>query len=196
MNLINSNEEVKMSDTQEVEVPDVKQDTVETASEEKQTVDQVPYARFKELVDEKNDIKVKFDSLERQIKKDAEDRNLKQLESKGEYEKIMADMTTKLDSAEKKSKAWDDYQATRRESLLSKLPEDDRAIYGKLPLIELDLHVDKVNAKPSPASVDNSKPTSTGGYASFEEWAQIDPKGYEKANNPQTSGKIKISYGD
>ena len=185
-----------MSDTQEVQVPDVKQDTVVTDNEEKQPIDQVPYARFKELVDEKNEIKVKFDSLEKQIKKDVEDRKLKEMESKGEYEKIMSDMTAKLESAEKKSKAWDEYQETRRESLLARLPEEDRAIYGKLPLTELDLHVDKVNAKPSPASVDNSKPTSTGGYASFEEWAQIDPKGYEKANNPQTSGDIKISYGD
>ena len=194
MNLTNSNEEVKMSDTQEVEVPDVKQDTVETASEEKQTVDQVPYARFKELVDEKNDIKVKFDSLEKQIKKDAEDRNLKQLESKGEYEKIMADMTTKLESAEKKSKAWDDYQATRRESLLSKLPEEDRAVYDGLPLDKLEVHVGKANTKLNPASVDNSTPTSFGGYASFEEWASLDPKGYEKANNTIQGSGIKIAY--
>ena len=170
-----------MSDTQEVEVPDVKQDTVETASEEKQTVDQVPYARFKELVDEKNDIKVRFDSLERQIKKDAEDRNLRQLESKGEYEKIMADMTTKLDSAEKKSKAWDDYQATRRESLLSKLPEDDRAVYDGLPLEKLEVHVDKFNSKSDQANVDNSKPSETGGYSSNLEFAVRDPEGYEKA---------------
>ena len=45
-----------MSDEQ-VEVQDVKVDTANTASEEKQSVEAVPYARFKELVDERNTFK-------------------------------------------------------------------------------------------------------------------------------------------
>ena len=178
-----------------VEVPDVKQDTGTTATEEKQIVQSVPYSRFSEMVDEKNTLKVELDSLRKEAKQSAENRKLKEMESKGEYDKIMSEMTSKLETAETKAKAFDDYQTSRRESLLSKLPEEDRAIYGKLPLIELDLHVEKVNTKPSPASVDNSKPTSTGGYATYEEWAQLDPKGYKKANDPQASGGIKIGYG-
>jgi len=185
-----------MSETQTVEVQDVKQDTASTASEEKQTVKEVPYARFSELVDEKNTLKVELDSLKKEAKQQAENRKLKEMESKGEYEKIMTDMTSKLEVAERKANAFDEYQASRRESLLSKLPEDDRAIYDGLPLDKLEVHVDRVSTKPSPASVDNSKPSSTGGYSSFEEWASIDPKGYQKANNPQSSGKIKIGYGD
>ncbi len=42
-----------MSEEQKVEVEDVKHDTTDTASEEKQPVNQVPYARFSEMVDEK-----------------------------------------------------------------------------------------------------------------------------------------------
>jgi len=184
-----------MSDTQ-VEVPDVKQESTTVASETKQPIDQVPYARFKELVDEKNTMKSDYESLKNKIKGESEARQLKEMESKGEYDKIMADMTARLETSEKKSKAWDEYQATRRDSLLSKLPEDDRAVYDGLPLDKLELHVDKFNTKPSPASVDNSQATSTGGYATFEEWAAVDPKGYKKANDPQTSGNIKIAYGD
>jgi len=184
-----------MSDTQ-VEVPDVKQESTTVASETKQPIDQVPYARFKELVDEKNTMKSDYESLKNKIKGESEARQLKEMESKGEYDKIMADMNARLETSEKKSKAWDEYQATRRDSLLSKLPEDDRAVYDGLPLDKLELHVDKFNTKPSPASVDNSQATSTGGYATFEEWAAVDPKGYKKANDPQTSGNIKIAYGD
>jgi len=184
-----------MSETQ-VEVPDVKQESTTVASETKQPIDQVPYARFKELVDEKNTMKSDYESLKNKIKGESEARQLKEMESKGEYDKIMADMTARLETSEKKSKAWDEYQATRRDSLLSKLPEDDRAVYDGLPLDKLELHVDKFNTKPSPASVDNSQATSTGGYATFEEWAAVDPKGYKKANDPQTSGNIKIAYGD
>jgi len=181
---------------QQVEVPDVKQDTAPTASEEKQPVNQVPYARFSELVDEKNTLKIELDTIKKSAREQAESRKLKEMESKGEYDQIMADMTSKLEVAEKKAQAFDDYNVTKRESLLSKLPEEDRAIYDGLSLEKLEDHVEKVSTTPSPASVDNSKPTSTGGYASFEEWASVDPDGYKKANNPQTSGNIKIGYGN
>ena len=181
---------------QQVEVPDVKQDTAPTASEEKQPVNQVPYARFSELVDEKNTLKIELDTIKKSAREQAESRKLKEMESKGEYDQIMADMTSKLEVAEKKANAFDDYNVTKRESLLSKLPEEDRAIYDGLSLEKLEAHVEKVSTTPSPASVDNSKPTSTGGYASFEEWATVDPDGYKKANNPQTSGNIKIGYGN
>ena len=181
---------------QQVEVQDVKQDTAPTASEEKQPVNQVPYARFSELVDEKNTLKIELDTIKKSAREQAESRKLKEMESKGEYDQIMADMTSKLEVAEKKAQAFDDYNVTKRESLLSKLPEEDRAIYDGLSLEKLEAHVEKVSTTPSPASVDNSKPTSTGGYASFEEWASVDPDGYKKANNPQTSGNIKIGYGN
>tara|TARA_R110002073_G_scaffold45581_2_gene125604 strand:- start:364 stop:720 length:357 start_codon:yes stop_codon:yes gene_type:complete len=118
------------------------------------------------------------------------------MESKGEYEKIMTDMTAKLEVAQTKANAFDEYNVRKRESLLAELQEEDRAIYEGLPLEKLEVHVKKVNTMPSPASVDNSKPTETGGYASFEEWASLDPTGYKKANNSQTDGSIKIGYGD
>ena len=166
---------------EKVEVQDVKQDTAATASDEKQTVNSVPYSRFSELVDEKNTLKVQLDSLNKEAKQQAEDRKLKEMESKGEYEKIMTDMSSKLETAETKAKAFDEYQASRRESLLSKLPEDDRGIYDGLSLEKLEVHVDKFNSKPNPANVDNSTPNATGGYESPLEWAVNDPVGYEKA---------------
>ena len=152
--------------------------------------------RLNSAIERSDTLQSKYDELQKQITDKEESRKIKQMEEKGEYDKIIADMSSKLETSEKKSKAWDEYQSNRRETLLAVLPEDERTIYGKLPLTELEFHVSKVNTKPSPASVDNSKPTSTGGYASFEEWATLDPKGYKKANDPQTTGKIKIGYGD
>jgi len=152
--------------------------------------------RLNSAIERSDTLQSKYDELQKQITDKEESRKIKQMEEKGEYDKIIADMSSKLETSEKKSKAWDEYQSNRRETLLAALPEDERTIYGKLPLTELEFHVSKVNTKPSPATVDNSKPTSTGGYASFEEWATLDPKGYKKANDPQTSGKIKIGYGD
>ena len=175
------------------EVQDVKEDTT-SASEEKQVVNSVPYARFKETVTEKNELKSQLDSINRKMKEDSEATKLKQMEEKGEYEKIMSDMTQKLEVAEKKATAFDNYQASRRDSLLSKLPEDDREIYNGLSLDKLEVHVDKVITNPKPKQVDNSIPGTKMGYSSMEEWATTDPKGYKEANNPQTSGNIKIAY--
>ena len=183
-----------MTETTVNPTQDVKQSPADAPSEEKTA--QVPYARFKELVDAKNAVKTQLEELQTSIKTQTEERKLKELEAKGEYETILTDMKSKLATAETKANAFDTYQESRRESLLSKIPEDDRAIYDGLSLEKLEVHVDKVNAKPSPASVDNSKPTSTGGYATFEEWAQLDPQGYKQANDPQKSGGIKIGYGD
>jgi len=184
-----------------VKVQDVKEDTTTTASEEEQVVDKiwknsVPYARFNELVAEKNELKTQLDSINKQMKADSEATKLKQMEDKGEYDKIMSDMNQKLEVAEKKATAFDEYQTNRRDSLLSKLPEDDRAIYDGLSLDKLEVHVDKVITNPKPKQVDNSIPGTKMGYSSMEEWAHTDPKGYEKANNPQTSGSIKVAYGN
>jgi hypothetical protein len=165
---------------QEVKVQDEKQDTT-TVSEPKQPVNDVPYARFKELIDEKNEMKSQLDTLNKQIKGDEESRKIKEMEAKGEYDKIMADLNSKLETSEKKSKAWDEYQASRRDALLSKLPEEDRATYDGLPLDKLEVHVDNFNSKPSPANVDNSSPAKTGGYSSELEFAIQDPAGYEKS---------------
>jgi len=166
---------------QQVEVPDVKQDTASTASEEKQPVNQVPYARFSELVDEKNTLKVELDTFKKSAKEQAESRKLKDMESKGEYDQIMANMTSKLEVAEKKADAFDELNATERESLLSVLPEEDRATYEGLSLINLRVHINKFNSKPNPANVDNSNPAKMGGYTSDLEFAIQDPAGYEKA---------------
>ena len=152
--------------------------------------------RLNSAMERAETLQSKYDVLQKQIADEKESSKIKEMESKGEYDKIMADMASKLEASEKKSVAWDEYQSNRRAALLEKLPEEDRTIYDGLSLEKLDAHVDKFSSKPSPANVDNSKPTETGGYATFAEWAALDPKGYEKANTPQTSGKIKIGYGN
>lgn len=180
---------------QQVENQDVKEIPVEADNEEKQAVDGVPYSRFQEVNDAKNTLRDELEELKQKIEKDAEDRKLKELESKGEYETIMQEMKGKLDMANRKAAAFDEYQTNRRDTLLSLLPEEDRDVYNELPLEKLELHVERIKTRPKPASTDNAKPSAMGGFATYEEWAAFDPEGYEKANTAQTSGKIKVGYG-
>ena len=180
---------------QQSESQDVKETPAEAVGEGKQPVESIPYTRFQELIEVKNTLRDELDELRKQIDDDTETRKLKEMESKGEYEQIMIEMKGKLDAANKKAQAFDEYQTTRRDTLLSHLPEEDRAIYDGLPLEKLEIHVERISAKPNPASTDNTKPSTMGGYASFEEWAALDPIGYQTATTPQTSGKIKVGYG-
>jgi len=130
------------------------------------------------------------------LKKEIEEIRNKQLEEQNDY-KTLAD-ERKLIISEQNA----ELEITRAEikaeveSLLSDFSDEDRENFSGLTLKQLKAVHNKITAKPSPASVDNSQPKSTGGYASAGEWAALDPKGYEKANNPQTSGKIKIAYGE
>ena len=180
---------------QQVQSQDVNETPVETDNEEKQSVDSIPYSRFQEVNDAKNTLRDELDTLKQKIENDAEDRKLKELESKGEYETIMQEMKGKLDMANRKAAAFDEYQTNRRDALLSLLPEEDRDVYDGLPLEKLELHIERIKTRPKPASTDNAKPSAMGGFATQEEWAAFDPEGYEKANTAQTSGKIKVGYG-
>ena len=180
---------------QQVESQDVNETPVETDNEEKQSVDSIPYSRFQEVNDAKNTLRDELDTLKQAIESDKEDRKLKELESKGEYETIMQEMKGKLDMANRKAAAFDEYQTNRRDALLSLLPEEDRDVYDGLPLEKLELHVERIKTRPKPASTDNAKPSAMGGFATYEEWAAFDPEGYEKANTAQSSGKIKVGYG-
>ncbi len=175
----------------QVEVQDEKQDTATTASEEKQTVNTVPYARFSELVDEKNSLKSELNEIKKSIANDKESRRMKELESKGEYDQAISEMTNKYESAQKKADAFDQYQATRREALLSKLQEDDREIYADMRLEKLEAHVDKVSNRPA-SKVQVGKPgrENTGGFESLKEFALKDPDGYKKMRNEKKKASI------
>lgn len=174
---------------QEVNVQDEKQDTTATAGE-KQSVDQVPYARFKELVDEKNELKAQIDEINKKVKSEADEREQSELEKKGEYETLVADLKTKLEAATSKADAFDSYQSSRREALLSKLDEDDRAIYEDMSLEKLEAHIDKVSTRP--VNVPSGKPGrgDHGGYDNAVEFALKDPEGYKKSREGNKKSSV------
>ena len=157
-------------------VQDVKEEPIVESNEEK-TPDAVPYSRFKEMVDDKNKYKTENYSLKEQIARKEEDAKLKELENKGEYNRIISEMKDKNQKLEKekeeyriKAIAHDDYQVARKNALLEKLPENERAIYDELSLDKLEAHVDIVKTTNIP-SVDNSAPANTEGYKSKEDLA-------------------------
>ena len=117
--------EVKLDVKAEVEQPD---ETVEVKEDE----NSIPYYRFKEINESLRDARGEITKLKEK----------QESERKAELEKVTA-----------KANAWNDYENTRRESLLSKLPENDREIYGSLSLEKLEQHIDRFSI----SKVDSTK---------------------------------------
>ena len=61
---------------EESQVQDVNEQTPEQEVKEA-PINEVPYSRFKEVIDDKNTMKAELNALKHQVLKDAEERNLK-----------------------------------------------------------------------------------------------------------------------
>ena len=82
---------------------------------------------------------------------------------------------------------------------MGKLTEDDdKSIAEGLSLDKLEKYVSKVVNVSAPstssARATTGKAGEMGGYSSYAEWAQKDPKGYQEANSTIKGTDIKIGY--
>jgi len=133
-----------------------------------------------------------------QFEKDKAASRQKKMEEAGEFKTILAEKDSEIESLTKKAGEYDNYLNTRKSELLESFSEDDREQFSHLPLNDIEklskrLNVSKSNVPNVPEGRD-AKLGEFGGYSSYQEWATKDPAGYQKANTPQTSGKIKIGY--
>ena len=161
----------------------------------------VPYDRFQEVVSSKNEMAGQIGKLQAQIDKMNAD-NKSKAEAKmvedGKLKEALDIVTKERDSYKTQSDQWTTYQADKRESLMSKLTNDeDKSIAeGLSDLNKLETYVNKVvnvNApSTSTARATTGKVGELGGYSSYTEWATKDPEGYQKANNKLAGQNINI----
>ena len=121
-----------------------------------------------------------------------------QLKEKEEFKTLYEKVSVENEANKATAEKWVSYEATEREALLKQVPDDEKAEWGSSPLNLLKKYVAKSTIKPNnPSHVDNlsrGKTTEFGGYESYPEWAQKDPKGYVQANNTLQGNNIKIGY--
>ena len=161
----------------------------------------VPYDRFQEVVQSKNDMAGQLGKLQAQIDKMNND-NKSKAEAKmvedGKLKEALDLVTKERDTFKGQSEQWNTYQTDKRESLMSKLTDDtDKSIAdGLSDLNKLETYVNKVvnvNApSTSKARATTGKVGELGGYSSYSEWASKDPDGYQKANNKLAGQNINI----
>ena len=163
----------------------------------------VPYDRFQEVNQAKNDMANQVGKLQAQIDKMNADNKLKaeaKLVEDGKLKEALDLMTKERDSFKGQAEQWNSYQTDKRESLMGKLTTDeDRSIAeGLSDLNKLETYVNKVTNVSAPststARATTGKANEMGGYSSYAEWASKDPEGYKKANQTPQGQGIKIGY--
>ena len=161
----------------------------------------VPYDRFQEVVNSKNDMASQVGKLQAQIDKmnatSKQQQEAKMVED-GKLKEALDIVTKERDEFKTQSDSWLSYQTDKRESLMSKLTnDDDKSIAeGLSDLNKLETYVNKVTNVNAPststARATSGKVGDFGGYSSYTEWATKDPDGYQKANNKLAGQNITI----
>ena len=189
-----------MSEENKVET----QTTVEQNNDNKGNTEvdkNVPYDRFQEVVQSKNDMAGQLGKLQAQIDKmnsDSKSKAEAKMVEDGKLKEALDLVTKERDTFKGQSEQWNTYQTDKRESLMSKLTDDtDKNIAeGLSDLNKLETYVNKVvnvNApSTSKARATTGKVGELGGYSSYSEWASKDPDGYQKANNKLAGQNINI----
>tara|TARA_R100001198_G_scaffold71744_1_gene44012 strand:- start:137 stop:712 length:576 start_codon:yes stop_codon:yes gene_type:complete len=163
----------------------------------------VPYDRFQEVNQAKNDMANQVGKLQAQIDKMNADNKSKaeaKLVEDGKLKEALDLMTKERDSFKGQAEQWNSYQTDKRESLMGKLTTDeDKSIAeGLSDLNKLETYVNKVTNVSAPststARATTGKANEMGGYSSYAEWASKDPEGYKKANQTPQGQGIKIGY--
>jgi len=161
----------------------------------------VPYDRFAEVNQAKNDLAGQVGKLQAQIDKmnqtTKQQQEAKMVED-GKLKEALNIVQKERDEFKTQSEQWNTYQANKRESLMGKLTDDDdKSIADGLSLDKLEKYVSKVVNVSAPttssARATTGKAGDMGGYSSYSEWASKDPKGYEESKKQINSG-INIGF--
>lgn len=183
-----------MSETKTENVQDNVQELV-TENQNKSVSSNQDNDLLREVMQKKERLQ-KAESRLAELEKKLEDDRNANLAKKEEWKTLYQEAKTENDQMRPKLdyyKAQDDKAV---EKMLSDFPEEKREVFKGMSRPQLEVVHSELFSKPSQVLVDNSQPTNNGGYKDMAEWAALDPKGYEKANNAQTSGEIKIAYGE
>ena len=163
--------------------------------------DSIPYSRFqevnsakKELASENARLQEQLDSISAERKAKREDR----LKKNEEYTTLIAEKDAEIEKLSGFQTKWNDYETSRRDSLVSKLPENKQKFVSSMSLQDLEEFVEIESANQIKGTgIDSSRAGAQpqnagefGGYSSKMEWVTKDPEGYEKAKAMQDGGKF------
>ena len=141
------------------------------------------------------DAETKLSNLEKQL----ETQQHQKLKEKEEYKTLAEKYEAQVNDLNPYKEKYEGLVEQRRSVLLERLPEDKRETFKNKDLDVLEFMVSELKTKtqePSARNLVGTKNTEFGGYASFAEWAEKDPIGYESQNRSNSAKGIKVGYGN
>ena len=184
-----------------------KTNTVEENNETNPSTDagknnDIPYSRFQEVNSEKNELKDQVIKMQEQLGEiDAANKAKREerMKKNEEYTTLIAEKDAEIEKLSGTANKWNEYETSRRDVLVSKLPENKQKFVSTMSLQDLEEFVDIESANLNKGTgMDSSrvgaKPQDSGefgGYSSIEEFAMRDPRGCEAYLASNTKGYIK-----
>ena len=162
----------------------------------------IPYSRFQEVNTQKKELQDQVAKMQDQlntIDADTKAKREERMKKNEDYKTLLGEKDAEIEKLSGYKTQWNDYEASRRDALQSKLPENKQKFASTMSLTDLEEFVDiestnlnkgtgmdssRVGAKPAQAG-------EFGGYASTSEWASKDPKGFTKHLEENVKGYIK-----
>ena len=156
----------------------------------------VPYSRFQEVNQAKNEFKSKFEEMETRLKEvEAEKETVRQeaLKKNSEFETLYNETNSLNKKLAEQNEVYKGDLNSIREGLVNQVSEDRRYITNNMSMADLQKFVSEEQVVANAGKTDSSRAGTTakgefGGYGSMAEWASKDPRGCEEHMNKNVRG--------
>ena len=164
----------------------------------------VPYGRFQEVNQAKNQFKSENEGLKAELDKlkmAQEDARQEALKKNSEFETLYNETDTMAKKLQEQNKALQSDLNSFRDGLVNQVPEERRYITDGMGIANLQKFVAEEQVTANAGKTDSSRAGTTakgefGGYGSQAEWAEKDPSSYEREKQNSFGTGIKIAYND
>ncbi len=159
----------------------------------------VPYGRFQEVNQAKNEFKSENESLKAElakVKAAQDEARQEALKKNSEFETLYNETNSLNKKLTEQNEAYKGDISAIREGLVNQVAEERRYITDGMSMGNLQKFVQDEQMVANAGKTDSSRAGNTakgefGGYDSWEEFASKDPKGAEKALMDDTQGYIR-----
>ena len=182
--------------------PQAEDNSVPNPSTQADVKNDVPYDRFQEVNGQKNQFKSENEGLKAELAKQKavqEDARQEALKKNSEFETLYNETDAMNKKQAEQIKVFEAKELEESERLDAKIPEEQRVFTEGMSNSVLAQYIEQNQTSANAGKTDSSRAGTTakgdfGGYSSYAEWAQKDPKGYTESNNTLQGSNVKIAY--
>ena len=189
-------------ETEQVNTPQAEQNSETNPSTQADNKNDVPYTRFQEVNGQKNQFKSENEGLKAELEKvkvAQEDARQDALKKNSEFETLYNETDAMNKKLTEQNEVFKKREQEDRERMIEKVPEGQRVFTEGMSNSVLAQYIEQNQTSANAGKTDPSRAGTTakgdfGGYGSYAEWAQKDPKGYTESNNTLEGSNVKIAY--